>query len=44
MSHQNISPYLLQELPDITDSINYPIQNVQRIKVSSVHFYGLCAK
>ncbi|CAB3232094.1 unnamed protein product [Arctia plantaginis] len=32
MSHQNFSPYLLQELPDITDSINYPIQNVQRIK------------
>lgn len=32
MSHSNLSPYLLQELPDITESINYPIRNVQRIK------------
>lgn len=35
MSRRNFSPYLLQELPDITDSINYPIKNVQRIKVST---------
>lgn len=27
-------PYVLQELPDITESVNYPIKNVQRIKVS----------
>ncbi|XP_075982031.1 WD40 repeat domain-containing protein pink [Anticarsia gemmatalis] len=32
MSRPNFSPYLLQELPDITDCINYPIKNVQRIK------------
>ncbi|KAJ8728643.1 hypothetical protein PYW07_006339 [Mythimna separata] len=32
MSRSNLPPYILQELPDITESINYPIQNVQRIK------------
>ncbi|KAM3965957.1 WD40 repeat domain-containing protein pink [Aphomia sociella] len=32
MSCLKIPPYILQELPDITDSIKYPIKNVQRIK------------
>ncbi|XP_035443018.2 BLOC-2 complex member HPS5 homolog [Spodoptera frugiperda] len=32
MSCSDLPPYLLQELPDITESINYPIKNVQRIK------------
>ncbi|XP_026751662.2 BLOC-2 complex member HPS5 homolog [Galleria mellonella] len=32
MSSSNLPPYILQELPDITDSIKYPIKSVQRIK------------
>lgn len=44
MSRNNLPPYVLQEIPDITESINYPIKNVQRIKVSlNFHFFGLCS-
>ncbi|XP_023945927.2 BLOC-2 complex member HPS5 homolog [Bicyclus anynana] len=32
MSNSKISPYILQELPDITETINCPIKNIQRIK------------
>ncbi|XP_049878334.1 Hermansky-Pudlak syndrome 5 protein homolog [Pectinophora gossypiella] len=32
MSSSDLPPYILQELPDITESINYPIKDVQRIK------------
>lgn len=31
-----LPPYILQELPDITQIINYPIKNVHRIKVSNL--------
>lgn len=45
MSCSDLPPYLLQELPDITESINYPIKNVQRIKVSeNILVSGLCSK
>lgn len=29
-----LPPYILQELPDITESIKFPLKSVQRIKVS----------
>ncbi|KAJ2945342.1 hypothetical protein O0L34_g9433 [Tuta absoluta] len=32
MSSCNPPPYILQQLPDITEYINYPVKNVQRIK------------
>ncbi|XP_059046698.1 BLOC-2 complex member HPS5 homolog [Achroia grisella] len=32
MSSCKLPPYILQELPDITDCIRYPIESVQRIK------------
>ncbi|CAH2235856.1 jg9862 [Pararge aegeria aegeria] len=32
MSYSKIPPYILQELPDITETVNYPIKNIQRIK------------
>nr|QHN70707.1 pink [Limenitis arthemis astyanax] len=32
MSCSNIPPYILQELSDITETVNYPIKNIQRIK------------
>lgn len=34
MSNIMPPPYILQELPNVTECINYPIKNVQRIKVS----------
>ncbi|XP_026491839.2 BLOC-2 complex member HPS5 homolog [Vanessa tameamea] len=35
MSLFNIPPYMLQELPDVTEIVNYPIKNIQRIKYTS---------
>ncbi|XP_045504733.1 Hermansky-Pudlak syndrome 5 protein homolog [Colias croceus] len=32
MSDSKLPPFLLQELPDITESVNFPIKNIQRIK------------
>ncbi|CAH2087943.1 unnamed protein product [Euphydryas editha] len=32
MSSPKIPPYMLQQLADITETINYPIKNIQRIK------------
>ncbi|XP_034836585.1 BLOC-2 complex member HPS5 homolog [Maniola hyperantus] len=32
MSDFKIPPYILQELPDITETVKYPIKNIQRIK------------
>ncbi|CAK1542608.1 unnamed protein product [Leptosia nina] len=32
MSDRKVPPYILQELPDITECVNFPIKNIQRIK------------
>ncbi|CAF4840090.1 unnamed protein product [Pieris macdunnoughi] len=32
MAEFKLPPYILQELPDITESIHFPIKNIQRIK------------
>lgn len=39
MADFKLPPYILQELPDITESIHFPIKNIQRIKVSIVQSY-----
>lgn len=44
MSDFKLPPYILQELPDITESVNFPIINIQRIKVTiRCDLFGTCS-